>query len=601
MANLNIFKPEFDKLATGGCLGDPDGRLAYAYLRVSGKEQGEEGRSGLPRQIEHCHLAARQNGLRIPWDMVYADDDTGFEFEHRVALTRLRREYKSASRRASVVIIEKLQRLSRNADWHQGYLRDEMKKHGITLVAYHPIGSRIESMVAGAIDQDGMEQQQQYMQEGKRKKAESGRVTARFPLDGYRFVDQHGHENTKDVRRFTYYAVNEHRAAVIRLVFDCLAYRGMSAYGVAMLLNERAATNDQFRAYRGGRWWESQIINVVRNPAYKGEFRAYRYGLRTTYERDKRTGEVKKKQRRFRRPENEQIVVRIPAIVDETTWQLANDNLRKNKRRAPANARHQYLLTGLVRCQRCGWAFHGNTPSGKGAQRYLCARHRKLSGTAERCTMPSIRLDVLEGAVWSLIAGLILSDRDVLLQAIDARYNNEGTRETLNQIGFIEAQLGALAKEEEKLRRAYLADGFTAEEFAAERKRILAEREAKCAEIARLKSQVLSPEELETKKCEALQLVAQARACVDIRNAPFEIKRHVLQSVVDEIVLNTDEGWFEVKGALGAGIHQIAEAAAPQTFTSELLQRPHLQFRVLYSIREQKILKQNVEFASSAA
>nr|MBP6178487.1 hypothetical protein [Anaerolineales bacterium] len=42
----------------------------------------------------------------------------GFEFSDRPELSRLRREYSSDKRRAHVVVIEHLDRLSRNADWH---------------------------------------------------------------------------------------------------------------------------------------------------------------------------------------------------------------------------------------------------------------------------------------------------------------------------------------------------------------------------------------------------------------------------------------------------------------------------------------------------
>ena len=59
MPNSDFFRPEFDKLATDGCIGDPTGEIAYAYIRVSGEEQADEGRSGLPRQIAHIHEAAR--------------------------------------------------------------------------------------------------------------------------------------------------------------------------------------------------------------------------------------------------------------------------------------------------------------------------------------------------------------------------------------------------------------------------------------------------------------------------------------------------------------------------------------------------------------
>ena len=115
----------FDEIAIDGYIGDPNGSNAYAYIRVSTEEQSDSKRSGLARQIYHCHEIAQKQNLKIRWDWVYADDSSGFTFEGREGLTDLRREIQSPSRRADTIVLEVLDRLSRNADWHQGFLLDE--------------------------------------------------------------------------------------------------------------------------------------------------------------------------------------------------------------------------------------------------------------------------------------------------------------------------------------------------------------------------------------------------------------------------------------------------------------------------------------------
>jgi hypothetical protein len=49
------------------------------------------------------------------------------------------------------LLMEELDRLSRNADWHQGYLLDEMKKHGVVPVFWKEFTSRIERVVMGRL------------------------------------------------------------------------------------------------------------------------------------------------------------------------------------------------------------------------------------------------------------------------------------------------------------------------------------------------------------------------------------------------------------------------------------------------------------------
>jgi len=134
MADPLFFKEVFDKLSVDGAIGDPNGEPAYCYLRVSSAGQADEGRSGLPRQIVHIHDVATESGYRIPWNLIFAEDHTGFDFKHRPELNRLREEYKKSERKAHTIVIESLDRLSRNADWHQGYLLDEMKEYGLQVV-----------------------------------------------------------------------------------------------------------------------------------------------------------------------------------------------------------------------------------------------------------------------------------------------------------------------------------------------------------------------------------------------------------------------------------------------------------------------------------
>ena len=114
---------EFNRIADQGVIGDPRGKPAYGYLRVSSRGQAEEGASGLPRQLEHIAEKAAQDGLAIPWDMIYCDDSTGFTFEDRPGLNALLKEA-SDKPRAHHLIIEYPDRMSRDASSRSGLKRD---------------------------------------------------------------------------------------------------------------------------------------------------------------------------------------------------------------------------------------------------------------------------------------------------------------------------------------------------------------------------------------------------------------------------------------------------------------------------------------------
>ncbi len=99
-------------VAPQGYLGVAGGEPGYAYGRVSGDEQADSG-SGLERQLANISEVAAKNNIFIPVEMIFLDDHSGFEFDDRPALTELRREYMKPRRRANVIVMEYLDRLSR--------------------------------------------------------------------------------------------------------------------------------------------------------------------------------------------------------------------------------------------------------------------------------------------------------------------------------------------------------------------------------------------------------------------------------------------------------------------------------------------------------
>lgn len=556
MAKNNFFQAEFDRLATNGVIGDPDGLPAYCYLRVSDDSQSDEGRSGLPRQIEHIHEIAKEKGYRISRDRVFADDHTGFEFEFRPELSKLRREYKK--KRASAVVMEHLDRLSRDSDWHQGFLLDEMEKHGIQPVFWKEYGSRVERAVMGAIAQDGMEQAKERMAEGTRRKARDGRITAKRAALGYRFVDRNGNEGTTEARKDTFYAIDPDRAVCIEFIYQSIAYGGMTCFQLLTALDEKAKTDSRYAPPTAKAWNERSLVKLIRNPLYKGEYIANRFYKTHDTETDDR-GESKQIWREHERPEHEWIRVDVPAIVDSETWETANRNLYRNKGFARRNKKNDYLLTAMIRCASCGHAFHGHTDT-RGVRRYYDSVMFYTAGYRENhpCDQEkrSLHCDVLDTAVWQVITEALL-DPDHILQAIAAQYNNDYVQSVRQQISFLERELAERDNEQGKLYRAYLASAFDEYEFANEKKRVARECDTLSAEIEQLKAQIMTPEEIEAKKKQTYLMVEQAQQVVNVQDAPFSLKQKIVRLLIDEITLNLNEEWFEIRGTIGAGVYSI--------------------------------------------
>jgi site-specific DNA recombinase len=562
MAKHEFFKKEFDKLAINGMIGDPNGEPGYSYLRVSSDEQGEEGRSGLPRQIEHVHEIARQKHISITWDRVFADDFTGFELQ-RPELDKLRAEYRSPRRQSSKVVIEYLDRLSRNADWHQGFLLDEMKKAGIEAVFWKSFTSRIERIVMGVISQDGMELSLERMADGTRKKAESGRVTAHRATYGYKFVDDHGNESER-ARKHTYYAIREDEAAIIRLIYQRVA-SGDTLVRIAQDLHNSHVPTPK----RTKMWIGSHLNILVHNEAYKGDFIAHRWHKVEIQKPTKDGMSMRMVKVTRARSEEEWIHVPVPAIVDEELWQAANDMLEKNKQMARRNATQRYLLTGLIRCAECGSKFSGKTVKPgrynrliQPRQNYSCRYSRStphyVMNIHGKCSQGSIAASFIEPAVWTVVCNALLNP-DVLLRALEADVFNEYNANMERQIDYLRCEIEAKKVEDDKLYRAYVAGVFDEVEYAERRRDLKAEGAKLAGELDKLLPQRVSIEQFEAQRELVLEFSARLRAMNAHVNPPFELKQRILKMTVDKIILNKRERWFRLEGVV-RGTFDIANS-----------------------------------------
>ncbi len=556
MSISNTFRTDFDALAQNNALGSSEGELAFGYLRVSSAAQADEGRSGLPRQMMHIHEVAVKNGLKIPWDYLYADDDSGFEFEDRASLSRLRKAYKSNKHQAHSVVIEDLDRLSRNADWHQGYLLDEMKQYHLTPIFWKKFTSRVERAVMGAIAQDGMEQAKKRMAEGNIHKAKSGRVTARVPAYGYKLVDSQGKEG-EAAKKDTHYGICEEEALVVRLIFQKML-EGLPLRQIKGILHENYPPPPQSTT-----WRHKTIHNIIQNPAYKGEFAANRrteVKIPITINEGSLTGPVIKMiKRRVIRPREEWIIVPVPAIVSIEKWELANTVLMKNAKMSKRNGRYSYLLTGLIRCATCGHSYVGGSrkrilKSGKKNLTiwYRCGKkHSQLPAEMEEfiCDQSQISHKILEQAIWSIVYQVLLEPQ-ILITALEKEFRGERNEQTTRKIAFLEKQIKASKFEDKKLYKAYLAEVFDETEFATRRK-LVTEKEKKLSEeLKKITKSLISPEHFEARKQSILLICNNAKENGLVDNAPFEIKKNIIKTVIEKITLNVNEGWFELEGII---------------------------------------------------
>jgi site-specific DNA recombinase len=165
-----------------------------------------------------------------------------------------------------------------------------------------------------------------------------------------------------------------------------------------------------------GLWYASTVHNLIKNPAYIGE--TYRFA-ETYRQPEASSGMVGRKRTRVQRPLEERIALpnATPPIIQREVFEAAQAKLLRNKALAKRNARHDYLLRGLVRCGRCGRNYWGHVKvkrnSSSEGRYYRCAG-RLAMVSPSRCDNHILNATELENQVWAEIEKVIAKPQDLL-------------------------------------------------------------------------------------------------------------------------------------------------------------------------------------------
>lgn len=543
-------KQEFMNIAgAAGCLGNPQGALSYAYARVSSASQIEDGTSGIPRQLHHIHKAALRDDLLIPYELLFVDEGySGYEFVDRPAFTKLRHELRS-NKRADHVVVEEIDRLSRNADWHQGFLLDEFARRKVTVHFFNQPSSELERYIKGYIAQEAMRKEKERMRLGKLYKAMDGRVTATRAAYGYQLSD------AKD----THYVIDESEARIVRMVYDWLTKERKTLCDVANILNDMGVPGR-----RGGVWCPATLGNMVKNEVYKGWF----ITNRKTYEVVSYDEDGKRIRKWRTRPEEEWIKVPVPPIVSEEQWTEAVQVMKGNRinRGRRTGSCSNWLLSGMIRCETCGYVYRaargGTTVVGRpGLIRYYHCGSRlsdraRMIGIA--CSSHYIHADVLENAVWSKIVELILHPERVI-SFLEENLIDQRAKEFENQLQYLQGEIARLRNERVRWDAAYAREIITLDDYEAKTKDIQ----------AKLKTMDQSQQKLESdyRKLQAESDLENEirRRLMGLRDGigydiPYELKRSILTVLVDKIVFNAETGQGTIYGGIPATHFEIHSA-----------------------------------------
>ena len=155
-------------------------------------------------------------------------------------------------------------------------------------------------------------------------------------------------------------------------------------------------------------------------------------------------------------PTERHISIVVPAIVDEDLFVSAAERLEENRKRNRERlAGVQYLLRGLLVCQKCGYGFTGHHHRGQWRYYRCCGTDRSRFHGAFRCDARLVAVEPLDEAVWSEVCRL-LDNPKLVLEEYQRRLD-------VAQASPHRLELNALGRQLAKARRAIerLIDSYT--------------------------------------------------------------------------------------------------------------------------------------------
>jgi site-specific DNA recombinase len=283
----------------------------------------------------------------------------------------------------------------------------------------------------------------------------------------------------------------------------------------------------------------------LRNPAYQGKAcfgkTALRPRQRITRPLRQRNRPPSRNSANQERPRQEWIEIRVPALVSENTFALAQEQLQKNKHHSSRRTIEPTLLQGMLVCQHCGYALYrsSTTTSKRKLYYYRCIgsdAYRHLKGSV--CSNRPIRQDYLDEFVWKEVIHLL--DEPALIQSeIDRRMQAARNADPLRKREqALRHQQTRLRNHIDRMVTAYQEELLTLAEL---RQRIPNLRKQQQAVDLELRSLELASED-QSRYLRLAETLSEFRGKLRLRAETLDTveRQKILRLVVQEILVGAD-------------------------------------------------------------
>lgn len=381
------------------------------YARVSSNKQAQE--NTISSQIEALKARIIRDGFSLLEEYHFIDNGYTGSNLIRPGLEQLRDQ--SAAGKIDKIYIHSPDRLSRKYAY-QMILTEEFEKSGTEIIflnfqAENNPESNLLLQVQGMIAEYERAKIMERHRRGKIHTAKRGSINAlSVAAYGYRYINKYINGGEAS------FEVIEEEAEVIRKIFNWVGKERLTIGQVSQRLKQEQIPTKKGKSY----WDRGTIYYMLKNPAYKGQaaFGRKKTGARLPCIRPRKDSseQPRNNSSRYAVEKEKWISIIVPAIIDENIFEVVQEQLEENKKRARIHLQGAtYLLQGLLVCKQCSRAYCGGKTIRRNKKKeeanyfyYRCtgADSARFGGT-KLCTSKQAGANVIELIIWDEVKKLL--------------------------------------------------------------------------------------------------------------------------------------------------------------------------------------------------
>lgn len=503
------------------------------YARVSSEKQEQEGT--IRSQISALKDYAKQNDYEIVDE--YIDDGYSGELLARPELDRMRDDADRGKFQKTLVLAP--DRLARNYAYQYLILEEFKKKEIEVEFTNYKIGDSPEDelllQMQGAVAQYEKAKILERSRRGKLAQVKNDRIIGNIAPYGYSYEAG----TPKEQRE---YIIDSEEAEVVKTIFS-LYLKEQSLARVSKRLKEMGIPPKK----RGEAWRHSTLYRVLRDETYIGK--TY-YGKHKSVEKETKSGYRRtKKSGRAWRDRSEWLMITTKPIIDQDIFDTAQRLLSKRFRPFGVS-KVGYMLSGLLRCAKCGNTFAGEYSHNY--RYYRCSNRQRRNPLPRTCDAVLVNSDLMEKAVWKAMSELLSKPSELIkaagLGAEEQEANKSKEVSFLRGLELIKNKLDKEIQRRDRLVEVYRDGDIPKDAYQLK-------MEASHNAIETLKSEKLEKEKI-LAQAENIPLIKEV-----IRNfsrlmksrmdkLSFDEKKMLLRIIIDKIIVDSNKKSLIIKGII---------------------------------------------------